>query len=39
MNCKQNFVIDYFKGVKILYDILTPGRVRLVYDSVKIKPL
>ena len=22
---KQNFVIDYLRGVKILYDILTPG--------------
>ena len=37
MNCKQNFVIDYLRGVKILYNILTRGRVVLVFGSVKIK--
>ena len=30
MKQKQNFVIDYLMGVKISYDILTPG---LSWDS------
>ena len=37
MNCNQNFVIDYLRGVKISYDILTSGRVVLVFGNVKIK--
>ena len=40
MNCIQNFVIVYLRdggGVKIPYDILTPGRVVLVFGNVKIK--
>ena len=37
MNCIQNFVIVYLRGVKISYDILTPGQVGLVFGSVQIK--
>ena len=37
MNGIQKFVIVYLRGVKITYDILTPGQVGLVFGSVKIK--
>ena len=32
----NNFVIIYLRGVKIWYDILTPGQIRIVFVSVKI---
>ena len=46
MKCKKYFVIDllwggwkYLEGVKISYDILTPGRVGIAFGSVKMKAL
>ena len=39
MNFKQNFVIDYLRGVKISYNILTQGRIWIAFGSVKIKAL
>ena len=34
---RKQTLLSMICGVKISYDIVTPGRVKIVFDSVKIK--